>query len=197
VMEPDGVLQRLSYVQPAHLSTMRQPLPEVSIDPLLVHVELASLSFDAWYAENRPLLARALALSIGDVDLADEAIDEAMTRACESWPSVSRLGNPTGWVYRVALNWALSVFRRRNRPARTVHVTSEEMPVPVDSAVRQALDGLDVKYRTVVVCRHLLGWSERETAESLNIRPGTVKSRLSRANAQLRAQLEHLRPEDS
>jgi len=42
----------------------------------------------------------------------------------------------------------------------------------------------------VIACRHLLDLSERETAEVLGCRPGTVKSRLSRALGRMRAELE-------
>jgi len=56
-----------------------------------------------------------------------------------------------------------------------------------------ALDELAIDHRAVVVCRLLLGWSEAQTAEALAIRPGTVKSRLSRASKQLEHRLRHLR----
>jgi len=55
------------------------------------------------------------------------------------------------------------------------------------------LDELAIDHRAVVVCRLLLGWSEAQTAEALAIRPGTVKSRLSRASKQLERRLRHLR----
>jgi DNA-directed RNA polymerase specialized sigma24 family protein len=50
-----------------------------------------------------------------------------------------------------------------------------------------------VKHRTVIVCRHLLGWSVADTAAALRVREGTVKSRLSRATAILHSRLHHLR----
>jgi RNA polymerase sigma factor (sigma-70 family) len=190
-MEPSDVVGRVPIVQRAvlqgELSVVATPF---------VNLEPVALSFEAWYADARPALARALALSIGDSDLAREAIDEAMTRAYGSWAKVSQLDNPAGWVYRVAMNWAVSVFRRRRRPERTLHALPSDMPMPMDAAVAAAFDALDVKHRAVVVCRYLLGWSERQTAEALKIPAGTVKSRLSRATAELRIQLDHLRPED-
>jgi DNA-directed RNA polymerase specialized sigma24 family protein len=167
------------------------------LDPPQATSEFEPVDFEQWYLDNRPTLTRAVTFAIGDADLAREAVDEALTRAYGSWTKVSRLENPFGWTYRVALNWAVSVFRRRNRPPRGVHVMNTEMPTPADPAVGAALDALDIKQRAVVVCRYLLGWSESETAGALNLRPGTVKSRLSRATAILRNQLEHLRIEDS
>jgi RNA polymerase sigma-70 factor (ECF subfamily) len=61
-----------------------------------------------------------------------------------------------------------------------------------DPAVHAALATLDVKQRSVVVCRHLLGWSVAETAAALGIREGTVKRRLHRASRVLHARLAHL-----
>ncbi len=52
-----------------------------------------------------------------------------------------------------------------------------------------AVQALGEDQRAVVVCRYLLGLSEAETAAVLGCRPGTVKSRLSRALARLEAEL--------
>jgi RNA polymerase sigma factor (sigma-70 family) len=53
-----------------------------------------------------------------------------------------------------------------------------------------ALNGLREEEREVVACRYLLELSEEETAETLGLRKGTVKSRLSRALAHLRERME-------
>jgi RNA polymerase sigma factor (sigma-70 family) len=60
-------------------------------------------------------------------------------------------------------------------------------------ALLVALVALDERDQAVIACRYLLDLSERETADVLGCRPGTVKSRLSRALERMRAQLE-LRP---
>lgn len=153
-------------------------------------------SFEHFYATERVRLGRAVALALGEVDLAAEATDEAFARAFERWSTISR-GNPAGWVYRVALNWALSVLRRRklrrDRPLYDPQVSDFSVG---DPAVGRALAALEPRHRGVVVCRHLLGWSVAETAEALHLREGTVKSRLARANQILRTHLHHLRPEE-
>ncbi|MEO6627551.1 MAG: sigma-70 family RNA polymerase sigma factor [Aquihabitans sp.] len=153
------------------------------------------LSFEAFYADTRPRIGRAIALALGDVDLAADATDEAYTRAYERWSSVSK-GNPPAWVYRVAMNWALSVLRRRRRSNHRLYDPALQDPTMVEPAVHAALAELDAKHRSVVVCRHLLGWSVTETAEALHLREGTVKSRLHRANQILQTRLHHLRPSE-
>jgi RNA polymerase sigma-70 factor (ECF subfamily) len=150
--------------------------------------------FAAFYELARPQVLRALTLTLGDVDLASDATDEAMTRAVQHWASVSRAANPTGWVFRVGLNWATSVLRRRRRAVRPFfEITSVDVMPSLDPDVHRALGELDVKHRSVIVCRYLLGWSELQTAELLKLRPGTVKSRLHRATAQLKTRLHHHR----
>jgi RNA polymerase sigma factor (sigma-70 family) len=163
-------------------------------DALVLPRRLASAaSFDDFFVRERPSLVRALALALGDVDLASEAVDEAMVRALGNWDRICGYDNPAGWVYRVALNWATSVLRRRRRGHRVA--PSFERPTEVDvadPAIAAAVSALDVDHRAVIVCRFYLGWSEAETATALGIRPGTVKSRLSRASARLRHQLASL-----
>ena len=155
------------------------------------------VDFDSFYRDCRRSVGRALALTLRDVDLATEVVDEALARAYQRWDRVGRLENPSGWVYRVALNHARSRIRRitRRQPAPSGDGFVEFSVV--DPAIGAAIGALSVEHRAVVVCRLLLGWSELQTATSLGIRPGTVKSRLHRATRLLERRLHHLRPEES
>ena len=53
-----------------------------------------------------------------------------------------------------------------------------------------ALAGLDFDFRTVITACDIVGMSMEETAELLDLPPGTVKSRLHRARATLAQQLD-------
>lgn len=154
-------------------------------------------SFAQFYVRHHDEVARALALSLGDTELGIEAADEAMTRACQRWTEVATYGNPQGWVYRVGLNWARSFLRRRRRirPSEYLHEQGVLDPAPADPLLAQALAALDHKHRSVVVLRFYLDWSIEATADALDIAPGTVKSRLSRALSQLQTRLAD-RPTD-
>lgn len=152
-------------------------------------------NFVEFYRDERVSITRAVALSIGDTALAAEAVDEAMTRAYARWNHV-QLDNPAGWVFRVALNWSRTMLQRRIRPPRVPgDLGTVAEPAVGEPAVLAALRELPLEQRAVVVCRHLLGWSEAETATALGIRRGTVKSRLSRALHSLQVTLTHLAPE--
>lgn len=176
------------------LSLGRSEEPGVATGDVVRSAAAAAPSFERFYAEERNRLVAAVSHAIGDVDLATEAIDEAFVRAYERWAHLDH-SRAAGWVYRVAINWSRSVFRRRRLARRHTETPQPHELGMVEPAVHEALTELDVKHRSVVVCRHLLGWSVDETADALGIRPGTVKSRLSRANDRLRARLHHLDPE--
>jgi RNA polymerase sigma-70 factor (ECF subfamily) len=188
--------------RPRHLRTTAvQPADALPAGRLVISLEDGSViedhgrDFESFYLEARTSIARALSLALGDVDLALEATDEAMARAYERWPTVARLDRPEGWVYRVAMNWALSILRRRKRSQHRLYDPSDASVAIADPDVHAALGELDVKHRSVIVCRHLLGWSVAETAGALKIREGTVKSRLHRAHLILQARLRHLNEE--
>lgn len=158
---------------------------------------VAKPSFESFYRSERAQIARALTLTLRDHHLAIEAVDEAMTRAYARWGRIAGFDNPSGWVYRVALNWATSVRNRhRRRPPPHVERGPMDVSAPGEPDVLAALGELDVPQRSVVVCRFYLGLSELETAQALGIRPGTVKSRLHRALRRLEVRLDHLRPEE-
>ncbi|MEO8693935.1 MAG: sigma factor-like helix-turn-helix DNA-binding protein [Acidimicrobiales bacterium] len=176
------------------------PSDDFASESVIVHgleiaeIDTARRGFESFYRQARPSIGRALALALGDVDLAADATDEALARAYERWSKVSQLERPEGWVYRVGLNWATSVLRRRRNHQRLYIALPDEAPMITDPAVHASIAALDIDHRAVVVCRHLLGWSVSETAAALEIREGTVKSRLHRATRILQARLHHLDP---
>ncbi len=140
--------------------------------------------FAEFFSIHRTRLVRALALTIGDANLAAEAVDEAMTRAVQRWSKVGTYSHPEGWVYRVAYNWATSRFRRKKRDrdyapriARPEATTDPDF----DPTIEEALATLSDDHRAVIVLRYFYDWDVTATAEALEVSTGTVKSRTSRA----------------
>jgi RNA polymerase sigma-70 factor (ECF subfamily) len=147
-------------------------------------------SFETFYGVTRPRIFRAVALVLGDSDVALDATEEAMTRAAERWGEVGTYQNPAGWVYRVAINWARTHLRRLSRERGTLRFEpgyEERLPEP---ELVEAVLSLPADYRTVVVARFLLDWSIEETAMALAIPEGTVKTRTHRALQRLRKAME-------
>ncbi len=147
--------------------------------------------FTDFYDRCRDPIRRALALTIGDVAVADEAVDEAMTRALACWDKVRGYDNPEGWVYRVGLNWARGLFRKRRYEILSQLDTDGAATDPSfpDLDVIAAVGRLSFRLRTVVVARYYLDWSTAEAALALDVPEGTVKSRLSRALTRLSTEL--------
>lgn len=179
-----------SLITPATMWTPMIPPITAQVQTVSVHT---SLEFESFYAGQRESIARALALTLHDRDLATDATDEAMARAFARWRTVHRLQSPGGWVYRVGLNWARSVLRRRGGPRRRQHEIPQHALEVRDHDLHRALMRLDIDRRAVVVCRYFLGMSEEQIAATLELNPGTVKSRLHRALRQLEGQLSERR----
>lgn len=147
-------------------------------------------SFETFYSVTRPRIFRAVALVLGNSDVALDATEEAMTRAAERWRDVGRYDNPAGWVYRVALNWARTHLRRLARERDGLEFEpGYEQSLP-DPELIGAVMALPTKYRAVIVARFFLDWPVEETARALEIPEGTVKTRTHRALKRLRMAIE-------
>ncbi len=155
--------------------------------------EPLSRTFEEFCQAEYSSIANALTWSLGGHDLGREAADESFARAFERWSTVGAMDNPAGWVYRVGLNWGRRRLWRgkRERDLLSQVPTRDVLHLHYrDPDLASALAELSVKLRSVVVLRLLLDYSERETAEALNLSVGTVKSRLHRGLTQLREQLD-------
>src|SRR5580658_2809114 len=73
------------------------------------------LDFAEFYRGSRDECLRAVLVSVGNQDTAQDLVDEAFARACASWRTVGRHPAPAAWVVRTALNANISRWRRRRR----------------------------------------------------------------------------------
>ncbi len=121
------------------------------------------------------------------LDCGPDAVQETLIAVFRGLP---RLRDPQalyGWVRAIAVREALRVARQR---AGAVPAELDELPAPGDphlaADIRDVLDRLSPEYRAALVLRDVEGLDEKEVARLLDIAPGTVKSRLSRARASFR-----------
>jgi RNA polymerase sigma-70 factor (ECF subfamily) len=143
----------------------------------------------------------ALVLTRNAAD-AEEAAQDGFVKAWRALARVDPQRPFRPWLLAIVANEARN--RRRSasrREALTLRVAAAPAPASGgpdvtllvaerDAALAAALERLDRRDREVIACRYLLELSEAETAAALGCRPGTVKSRLSRALARLRAQTQ-------
>jgi RNA polymerase sigma factor (sigma-70 family) len=161
--------------------------------------------FTEFYRRSRDACFRAVLVSAGDQDTAQDLVDEAFARAWASWRTVSRHPAPAAWVVRTALNANISRWRRHRREVSVPDPgLVADLPAgpgashsPVDPRIMAALTRLPARQRQVVALRLFLDLDTRRTAEVLDIAPGTVKEHLGRALASLRDDLVPTKQQES
>ena len=159
-------------------------------------------AFEELVRRYQAIAFRVAWLAVRDRGDAEDAVQEAFVKAYFALPRF-RPGSPfRPWILRIVANEAHNRRRSsRRRDGLALRVAAAD---PVDAvaspetavlgrsdadALLAALDRLPERERMVVAFRYLFEMSEAETAEALDLRPGTVKSRLSRALARLRTEL--------
>jgi len=160
-------------------------------------------SYDQLVREHQAIAFRTAYVITGSAADAEEVAQDAFVKAYRA-RSRFRDGAPfRPWLLAIVANEARNRRRSLARRGRFELHLAEERPsadaAPSPevallareerAALLAAIDTLGEEQRQVVACRYLLGLSERETAAALGCRPGTVKSRLSRALARLEEQL--------
>src|SRR5260370_37356346 len=75
----------------------------------------AAADIDGLLAAMRPKLHRYCARMVGSVIDGEDVLQDALIKAVESLASAGGIGNPEGWLFRIAHNTSLDFLRRRNR----------------------------------------------------------------------------------
>ena len=155
-------------------------------------VERIDARFQRFYRENFAQTARLARMLTSDPDVADDLAQDAFLRAYQYAQVATRtVDNPVALLRTTTVNlcrsWHTSQRRLQLRMAR--HGAVAESLTEWERELDDSLRRLPYDQRAVVVLRYWLGFSEAEIAESLDCRPGTVKSRHSRALRTLRKEL--------
>lgn len=151
--------------------------------------------------EDRRRRLERMALSwCQDPMLADDLVQECLARAWEKRHQLQTVERLDAWLFRILHNCWMEHLRRRRTTTElheTLEAPDQEPGWLLDrhqlaERVRQAVAALPEGQRQVVTLVDLEGFRYAEVAEILEIPPGTVMSRLSRARERLRAALLHL-----
>ena len=170
----------------------------------------ADLSADsglrAAYAAHGPEIYRFALRGLGDVGLAQDAVQETFLRA---WQSAARydptLASLRVWLFAIARNVLVDLHRRRGRPSYATVTREEsgvagELPPVADltdrvldrTVVTEALNRLTAGHREVIVETYLLGRSYDELSAECGVPPGTLRSRMFYALKALRATMDEM-----
>jgi RNA polymerase sigma factor (sigma-70 family) len=154
--------------------------------------------FESFFRSERPRLYGSMLLITGGTHEADEIVQEAFFKVWERWDRVGAMADPTGYLFRTALNAHRSAYRRAVRAAkRAISPPSAVDPfvtVAGRDEVLRALGAMTARQRAAVVLTELHGYSTVEAARVMRIRPGTVRVLVSKGRAALRATTE---PDDA
>jgi RNA polymerase sigma-70 factor (ECF subfamily) len=178
-------------------------------------VELAKANnlqaFEALMRRHNRRLFRVTRGILRDEGAAEDAVQEAYLRAFTKLDSYKPTGRFSAWLTRVALNEALMMRRRDRTDTVSLDEVGEDALPKAQSGgsetptgeqfveaaharvlLEHAIDGLPENFRMVFVLRVVEGLDVRETAECLELNLNTVRTRLFRAQRQLRGELSRL-----
>jgi RNA polymerase sigma-70 factor, ECF subfamily len=150
--------------------------------------------------------ARAIATlsrALGDLDRAEDAVQEAYLRALERWPEDGVPANPAAWIYVAARNSAFDRLRREQRGAeKSALLASLEavaLPLEDDDGAAPAVPddrlnlifgcchpALNLDARVALTLRSLCGLSTAEIADAFLVSETTMAQRLVRAKRKIR-----------
>jgi RNA polymerase sigma-70 factor (ECF subfamily) len=147
---------------------------------------------------------------VGNREDAADLTQEAFLRVWRGLDNYKADAAFSTWLYRLTSNVCIDFLRREKR-RKTVSLTfldeeqgeAVELSIPDPAAgpeqlaietehretMAAAMGELDVEFRQILTMRVINGLSYDEIGDALDLKPGTVKSRLSRAREKLRKQL--------
>lgn len=160
-----------------------------------------STAFGVLVRRHQRAAIRIAAVAMGSAEGADDVAQEAFVKVHRSIDRFQEDARFEPWLYRIVVNTARNQLRSvsRQRALRLRVASRAAIPaagpdeIAAQLADRQtlldAINRLSLDDRLVLTYRWYEQLSEAEIAEAMESRPGTVKSRLSRAMARLRTEL--------
>lgn len=157
-------------------------------------------AYSALVKMHQEVAFRTAYVVTGGADDAEDAAQEAFLKAYRALPRFRGEAAFRPWLLAIVVNEARNRLRSAaRRGGLSIRVASgggpgDEAPSPEAAAISaeesahvlDAVNNLEPNDRLVIALRYWMDQSEKEMAEILKCRPGTVKSRLSRATAKLR-----------
>ncbi len=164
---------------------------------------------------ERPVFSLVFRM-VRDRNTAEDLAQEAFIRAFNAIDSYNPSYKFSNWIFKIANNHTIDFLRKRKLDTISIHgsphadsaqeeartslvvESTDERPdafvenKELGSQIEQAIGSLRPEYRTVILLRHVEGYSYDEIAETMELPLGTVKTYLHRARNELKDHLAHL-----
>ena len=154
---------------------------------------------EVYRVESRRILATLIRL-LGDIDLAEEAMQEAFAVAVEKWPTDGIPANPRAWLVSTGRFKGIDALRKRSRQDRSLEgldraLTTEQEPSDLEDGVADddlrliftcCHPALSSEARIALTLREVCGLTTEEIARAFLSVPATVAQRIVRAKAKIR-----------
>jgi len=162
--------------------------------------DLPSSEIERVFREHYGRAVSVLVRACGDIDTAEEAVQDAFVAAVERWPSAGAPPNPAAWIITTARNRAIDRFRREStrddRHAEAIRLSDAgESEMEEESAVRNdqlrliftcCHPALATNVQVALTLRLLGGLTTPEIARAFLVPEATMAQRLVRAKGKIR-----------
>jgi RNA polymerase sigma-70 factor (ECF subfamily) len=159
------------------------------------------VALDAVFREHWGRVLATLVRVLGDIELAEDAAQEAFAIAAERWPRDGEPENPVGWLIATARNRAIDHIRRQRVLAEKTKLLAHELEIGPEVAMRGDTTFPDERLELIFTCCHpalaleaqvaltlrtLGGLSTEEIALAFLVPLETMSKRLTRAKHKIR-----------
>jgi RNA polymerase sigma-70 factor, ECF subfamily len=151
-------------------------------------------ALESLYRTDLPRFVRAAAAIVGDEAAGRDAVQDAFAHAVRKRASFKSEAPLEAWVWRIVINEALALRRRRTPElaweSETAIAPSTHHLAEQDSTVRAWVASLPERQRLAVFLRYFADLDYRSIATALDVEVGTVSATLATAHATLRHSYE-------
>ena len=159
------------------------------------------MALDEVFREHWGRVLASLVGSLGDIELAEDAAQEAFTVAAERWPREGEPANPVGWLIATARNRAVDRIRRQRVLTEKTKLLANELLVSSEAPMYESVTFRDERLELIFTCCHpalalesqvaltlrtLGGLSTEEIALAFLVPVDTMSKRLTRAKHKIR-----------
>ena len=159
------------------------------------------MAIDEVFREQWGRVLATLVGVLGDIELAEEAAQDAFAVAAERWPRDGEPANPTGWLIATARNRAIDRIRRRKALTRKTEQLGRELAERPEQTMTETTAFPDERLELIFTCCHpalaldaqvaltlraLGGLSTEEIARAFLVPFETMSKRLTRAKHKIR-----------